>query len=187
MHLQGLAVEACPVTDIAGHVHIRQELHLDAQLALPLAGFAAPAMHIEREASGFVAAHLAFRQLGEQLADLVEHAGISARVGARRAPDGRLVDVDDLVQYARCPRCAHIRPGWVCAPVQAWRQGVVEDIDHQRGFTRSGHPGDADQLAQRDLDVNILQVVGTRPDDGQVFAVAGRRSSRDGHLQRPER
>ena len=98
VHLQGLAVEARPVADVAGHVHIRQELHLDAQLALSLAGLAAPAVDVEREAPRLVAAHLALGQLGEQLADLVEQAGVGARVGARRAPDGRLVDVDDLVE-----------------------------------------------------------------------------------------
>ena len=47
MDLKRLAVEAGAVADIAGDIHIRQELHLDAQLPLPLAGFAASAMHIE--------------------------------------------------------------------------------------------------------------------------------------------
>ncbi len=66
-HLQGLAVEARPMADVAGHIHIRQELHLDAQLALSLAGFAAPAVDVEREAPRLVAADLALRQLGNSL------------------------------------------------------------------------------------------------------------------------
>ena len=133
-HLQGFAVEARPVADIAGHVHIRQELHLDAQLSLTLAGFAAPAVDVEREAPRLVAADLALGQFGEQVADLVEQAGVGAGVGARRAPDGRLVDVDDLVEVlqpfdavvlarvgvravqARAPGpCRGSRPsGWIC-------------------------------------------------------------------------
>ncbi len=134
LHLQGLAVEALAVADITRHIDIGQELHLDAQLTLALAGLAAPAMHVEGETPGLVAAHLAFRQLGEQLADLVEHAGIGPGVRARRAADGGLVDVDDLIQMfdafdaldARRPACARPstwRPGrcrahrssaWIC-------------------------------------------------------------------------
>ena len=121
------------MADITGHVHIRQELHLDPQLALSLAGFTAPAVDVERKASRLVAAHLAFGQLGIQLADLVEQARIGARVGAWRAPDRRLVDVDDLVQVldAFDPlMVAGHRPG----AHQLGGQGVVQDVAHQRGL-----------------------------------------------------
>ena len=97
-HLQGLAVEALAVADIAGHIHIGQELHFDSQFALSLAGFTAPAVHVERETPGLVAAHFAFGQFGIQFADLIEQACVRAGVRARRAPDRRLVNVDDLVE-----------------------------------------------------------------------------------------
>ena len=97
-HLQSFAVEALAVTYITRHIHIRQELHFDAQLTLSLTGFTTPAMHVERETPGLVAAHFAFGQFRIQLSDLIEQAGVCSRVRARCASDRRLVDVDDLVE-----------------------------------------------------------------------------------------
>ena len=132
-HLQRLAIEALAVADVAGHVDIRQELHFDAQLALALAGLAAAAVHVEGEAPGLVAAHLALRQLGEELADLVEHAGVGARIGARRAPDGGLVDVDDLVEMLDAVD-ALVFAGLGARAHQLVRQGVVQHLGHQGGL-----------------------------------------------------
>ncbi len=47
VNLQGFAVKTAAMAYIAGHVNIRQELHLDTQFALALAGLAAPAVHVE--------------------------------------------------------------------------------------------------------------------------------------------
>ncbi len=64
-HLQGLAVEAGTMADLAGYINIRQELHLNPQLTLALACFATAAMHVEGESAGFVTSDLAFGQVGE--------------------------------------------------------------------------------------------------------------------------
>jgi hypothetical protein len=72
-------------------------VHLDLDDAVALAGLAAAALDVEREAAGLVAARLGFGQAGEPVADRREGAGIGRRVRARRAADRRLVDVDDLV------------------------------------------------------------------------------------------
>src|SRR5690606_16469076 len=92
------AVVAFALADIAGDVDVRQEVHLDLDDAVALAGFAAAALDVEREAPGRIAARLRFRQAGEPVADRGEGAGIGRGVRARRAPDGRLVDVDHLVE-----------------------------------------------------------------------------------------
>jgi len=155
MHLQGFAVEAGAVTDIAGHVNIRQELHFDAQFALALAGLAASAMHVERETAGFVAAHLAFGQFGKQPADLFEQAGVGGRVGTRRAPDRRLVDVDDLVEMFQAVN-AFMFARLGMRAVQSGGQGIVEHVAHQGGFARPGDAGDADEHAERDGDGDIF-------------------------------
>ncbi len=73
-------------------------MHLDLDDAVALAGLAAPALDVEREASRRIAARLGFRQLREPFADRRESAGIGRGVRARRAADGRLVDVDHLVE-----------------------------------------------------------------------------------------
>ncbi len=132
-HLQRLAVETLPVADIARHIYIGQELHLDAQLALSLAGLTAPAVHVERETSRFVTAHLAFGQFGKQFADLVEHAGVGTGVRTRRAANGRLVDVDDLVQMLDAFD-AFMLTGLRASAHQLGGQRVVKHLGHQRGF-----------------------------------------------------
>ena len=57
-HLQGLAVVALALADVAGDVDVGQKVHLDLDHAVALAGLAAPALDVEREAAGLVAARL---------------------------------------------------------------------------------------------------------------------------------
>ncbi len=91
-------------------------MHLDLDHAVALAGLAAPALDVEGEAPGLVAARLGLGQLGEPFADGGEGAGIGRGVGARRAPDRRLVDVDDLVEQLDAFDCrvlaGDVARGW---------------------------------------------------------------------------
>jgi len=96
--LQRLSVVSPAVADLAGHIHIRQELHLDPYDSCPLAGLATPTAHVKGKASGPVTSHFGFRQCGIQLAQRPEYPGVGRRIGPRRAPDGRLINVDHLVQ-----------------------------------------------------------------------------------------
>src|SRR5690606_40518235 len=99
--LERLAVVALAVADVAGHVHIRQEVHLDLDDAVALAGFTAATLDVEREAARLIAARLGLRQSREPVADVGECAGIGRRVRARRAPDRRLI-----VVYVQVESCA---------------------------------------------------------------------------------
>jgi hypothetical protein len=83
---------------VAGDIDVGQEVHLDLDEAVALARLAPPALDVEAEAPGLVAARGAFGQAGEPVADVGEGAGIGGGVGARGAADGGLVDVDDLVE-----------------------------------------------------------------------------------------
>ena len=98
LDLQRLAVVALAVADVARHVDVGQEVHLDLDHAVALAGLAAAALDVEGEASRAVAALARLRHAGEQLADRREQPGVGGRVGARRAADRALVDVDHLVE-----------------------------------------------------------------------------------------
>src|ERR1700732_2192190 len=62
---QRLAVVALALADVAGDVNVRQEVHLDLDDAVALAGLAAAALDVEREAAGLVAAGAALRQAGK--------------------------------------------------------------------------------------------------------------------------
>ena len=143
---------------LAGHVDVGQEVHLDLDLAVAAAGLAAAAADVEGEAPRPVAAHLGLGRQRVELADVGEELGVGGRVGARRAADRRLVDVDDLVEGLDALDLvvgAGLDPG----PLQPVGERLVEDLVHERGLARARDAGHADELAQRELDVDRLQVV----------------------------
>ena len=181
---QRLAVVALALADVALDVDVGQEVHLDLDDAVALAGLAAPALDVEREAAGLVAALGRFRQLGEPVADRREGAGVGRRVGARRAADRRLVDVDDLVEMAHAVEPA-VLAGMLARAVQPARQGLVERLDDQGALAAARDAGDAGEGAERDAGRHVLQVVLARALHGQPAAALGRRLAAllgNGHL-----
>ena len=97
LDLQRLAVVAAALALLARHVDVGQEVHLDGDDAVALAGLAPPAFHVEREAARPEPAGPGVRHHREQVADEREQPGVGRRVRARRAADGRLIDLDHLV------------------------------------------------------------------------------------------
>src|SRR5207247_10174795 len=98
--IRRLAVVARSVTDRTRHLYVGQELHLDLDITLALAGLAAAALHIEGEAAGLVAAQPRFRDRREHLAYRREGAGVGGWVRAGRAADRPLVAHDYLVELS---------------------------------------------------------------------------------------
>ena len=133
-------------------------MHLDLDDAVALAGLAAAALDVEREAPGLVAARLRFRQAGEPFADRREGAGIGRGVGARGAADRRLVDVDDLVDVLEALD-AVVRRGALAGIVQLARDRLVERVDQQGRLAAAGDAGDAGEQAERNLGRDVLQIV----------------------------
>ena len=115
-HLERFAVVALAAARVAGDVDVGQKVHLDAQHAVALAGLAAAALDVEREAPRLVAARARVRQSGVKLAQVREDAGVRRRVRARRAADGRLIDADRPCRCARAPRCESQGPTQPVAP-----------------------------------------------------------------------
>ena len=97
-HFQRLPVIPFPAAHVAGHIQVRQEVHLDLFHAVPLAGFAPAALHVEGEPGLPESAHLRLGAHGIELPDHVEKPRIRGRVAPGRPPDGALVDHDDLVE-----------------------------------------------------------------------------------------
>ena len=99
--------------------------------------------------------------LRERLADRIEQLGVRRRVAPSRAADRALVDRHD--------------------PVAPGHRAV-----DQRALARARHPGDDDQHAERDVDVDVLQVVGAGAAHVQALPMAsapspgGRPGRRDG-------
>ncbi|MBI1913732.1 MAG: hypothetical protein HYS12_03100 [Planctomycetes bacterium] len=126
-----LGIVALAAADVALDPDVGQEVHFDLFLAVAFAGLAASARFVEAEPPRLVAAHLRLGQLGEQLTDQVEDAGIRRRVGRRRVAEGVLVDVDDLVDLFEALDLVVGGAGGVSA-MQAAGEGVVEHLVNER-------------------------------------------------------
>ncbi|MNK74930.1 hypothetical protein D3C87_944540 [compost metagenome] len=157
-NFQGFAVVALALADVAGDVDVGQEVHLDLDDAVALTGLAAAALDVEAEATGTVAARLGLRQPRIPVADRVKGAGIGGRVRAGGAADGRLVDVDDLVELLQPLDPVKVGRG-VRGVVQAAGGGLVQGLDSEGGLAAAGHAGDAGEQADGDLAGDILEVV----------------------------
>ena len=142
-------------------------MHLDGDHAVPLTGFAPSALDVERKASWLEAARLGLRHHREQLADEREHAGIGRRVRARRASDRRLIDLDDLVDQ-RDAVDALVRAGLGGRAIDRLGQRAIEDVVDQRRLARAADTGDRGQRAERNRDVDVLQIVGARAADDDL-------------------
>ena len=141
---QHLGVEAGAAAGVAGDPDVGQEVHLDPLLPVALAGLAPAAGHVEAEPARRVAADLGLGQLGEQLADQVEHAGVGGRVRVGRRSQGRLIDVDDLVDLVQALDLL-VGPGGEPGAVQRLGGGLPEDVLDQRALARAAdarHDGD---------------------------------------------
>jgi hypothetical protein len=185
-HLQGFAVVAGPFADLALHIHIRQEVHLDHVHPLATAGFAASTFDVEGKAPRLVAPGLGLDGFGKQVADDVEHPRIGGRVRPGGAANGGLVDDDHLIQGLQPLDFVQVfGKGHLAAEVVL--QGWVQQLIHQGRFARARHPGNAHQLTQGNVHIQVFQVVAVGIFEGQRATIARRRSAGVGMLQRPDR
>ena len=171
-HLERLAVVAAALAGLARDVDVRQEVHLDLDLAVALARLAAAALDVEREAARLVAAHLRVGRQRVELADVREEVGVGRRVRARRAADRALVDLDHLVERLDpLDRLvlARLDPH-LLEPV---RERLVDDLVHERRLAGARDARDGDEAADRELDVDSLEVVLGRAAHGEDAVVVG--------------
>ena len=166
----------------AAQIDVAEELHLDVLESAASAGRAAPLTRVEAEGARGVAALDRERLPREHLADRVQRPDVTRGVGARGLPDRRLVDhhhVPDMFVAADLPVPAR----GVRRLAGELAQAPVADVFHQGRLARAAHAGDADETAERNTDVDVLEVVLRRPEHFQAAAVpergAGRRAGGD--------
>src|SRR3569623_2873411 len=111
-------------------------MHLHFQHAVAFAGLAAAAFDVEAEAAGAVTARARFLRTGEQFADRREQTGIGGGIGARRAADRALIDVDELIELLEAANVL-ARRGFLAAAVEDHRSVTVARLDHQRRLARA--------------------------------------------------
>ena len=139
----------------------------------PRAGLAAATLDVEREPTGQVAADLGFLGLREQLADVVEDAGVGGRVGPRGSSDRALINMDHLVQVLQATDPS-VQPGDDLERVDLAGQDCVEDVVDQGGLARAADPGHGHKTAEREVDRDISQVVLPRAVDDELALRVGR-------------
>lgn len=131
-----------------------------------LARLAPSALDVEGKASRFEALRLGVLGFCKQVADVAEQPGVGRRIGARGAPDGALIDGNHLVQMLRALDAVEFA-GVGHGVVELFRKVRVQNVVDQRGFARSGHAGDTDKAPQRNVNVQMLEVVLRRAADLQ--------------------
>ena len=89
---------------------------------------------------------------------MVEQPDVGRRVRARRAPDRGLVDVDDLVDLVEAAD-ALVRTRPLLRPVEAVGHRLEQHLVHERRLARPRNAGDGAEDAERNLDVDLAQVV----------------------------
>ena len=155
---QSRFVEAPSAAFITANEYVRQEMHFDLAYAVAFARLAASAFYVEREPAGFVAVNSAFGQFGEESSDLVEDFDVGRGVAARRSTDRALVDVDDFVELVEAFESTVLADS--CEAADQFACGRwVEDVIDERRFAGAGNTGDRGQDAERNLNVDVEQVV----------------------------
>ena len=153
-----LGAESLAVALGAAQIHIAQELHLDVLEAAAGAGRAATVARIEAEGACGVAAFLRHRCAGEQLADGPPGTDVAHGVRARAFADGRLVDQHDVRELRCAAQCGVLAHGQARF-TQRLRNGAVQHIAYQRGLAGAADPRHANQMPQRDTNIDVLEVV----------------------------
>ena len=150
------------LADLAGHVDVGQEVHLDLEDTVALAGLAAAALDVEAEAAGLVAAHARLARLAEELADRVEDTRVRRRIRARRAADWLLVDVDDLVDVLESLDLL-VFARLTLRVVEPRGDALVEDLVDERRLARAETPVTSVRVPSGNLTVRSLRLFSAAP------------------------
>ena len=157
---------------VAGQVGVGHERHLEFDAASPFAGGTAATGGIKGKTRCGVAADFSFRQRGEKLPDQVEDTEIRRGRGTRGFANRRLVDLDHRAEdvgasegfeWCGCALGAEARGGGKIAAREFGffsrdrvRDGRVEDVAEKCRFTGATWPGDHDETAEREAQVEAF-------------------------------
>ena len=165
----------------AADENIAQELHFDLLETIAATAFAAARPGVERERSRRQSLRAGFVRCRENFADRVEDAEVNGGRRARRARERRLIDhhhVGDLFRAGdRATRADGI---FIHEPMSAG-DVLIQHLMHERALARAGDAAHAREDAERNIHVDVAQIVFARAFDAQPSA---RRASAHGHGDR---
>src|SRR6266851_1937325 len=180
---QRFRIIAAAAAHFAHHVNVGKKIHFDAAQAVALAGFAAPAFHVEAEAAGTVAAFARFRKHGEEIADRREDAGVSGGIRPRGAANRGLIDFDNFVDLLGADNFA-VRGGSFRRAVKLLRQRAIENVVDESGLAGTRNACDDGEQSKRQRNVHILQIIRARAKNLDGFAVGAAALFGDGDFCR---
>ena len=185
LELHGQSFRRIPATlaDVARDPDVGQEVHFDLPLAVSLASLTTTAGDVEAEPLGPIASEPRLRQLGEELANQIKHSGVRGRVRAGRVAERILIDVDDLVDVFQTHDVV-MGPDGDLGPMQLASQGAVKNLVHQGAFARAADARYDDESAERESNVEILEVVLPGALDKQHRRAEPRKGPEDGSQAR---
>ncbi len=146
-----LAIIALALTSFTGNPDVREEVHVDPDRAATHAFLTAAAFDIEAEAARFVAALAGDRELPEEVAHEIKGAGVSRRIRAGALAEWALINDDHFFKVVQSFDALMRTGGGFCA-MKVTGEGFAKDAIDQGRLTTSAGPGDADELAERDVD-----------------------------------
>ena len=151
-------------------------MHLDLNLSVALACFAATAAHVKGETSRRVATRLRLRRTRKQCAKIIPQANVRSRVGTRRAANRRLVNVDHLIDALDTLEL-FVRAHRTRRTVNGIRKRRCDGVGNQGALARSRHAGNNRKRTKLDLGGNVFEVVGAGARDLKAPRPGLRRSS----------
>ena len=149
-----------------------EEVHLEADRAVPLTLWALAFGIIEAKSGGGEASDLGFWELSKEGSDVVEYLDVCSGAGARGLADRALVDLKDILEGAESRSI-----GAIVCDISALgggelflRLGLMEEVrdglegaTHEGGFPRAGDACDDGEAFFGELDVDVLEVVMMTP------------------------
>ena len=161
LHLENFAAITTAVAIRTTQIHIRQKLHLHMLESIAAARRTATVAAVEAERTDRVVALFGERLGCKEFADDVERAYITCRVGTCGATDGRLIDHHDIADVLDTleTRESARRFGRLA---ESLAQRRIQNVLDQGGLARPRNTGHADQSMQRQLDIDVLEIVFAR-------------------------
>ena len=159
LHIENVRLKAAAFAFGATDVKIAQELHLDLLKAGAATALATAAAGVERERACGQPLRHRFRLGGEKLANAIVEPQVENRRRARGARQHRLIhhhDVADAMgaghRFARARFLLGRRAFGL-------KQVSIKDLVNERRLPGSGNAGDAVENPQRNLDIEILEIM----------------------------
>ena len=112
---------------------------------------------------------MALRCAGEELADGIEGTEENGGRGARGAGDGGLIDEFDAGEVLGAFEFLDGRGVAFGFLAELAGEVQIEDVVGEGGFAGAGDAGEADEEAEREIDVEFLEVVAGGAADGEEF------------------